>query len=86
MNTTSLIITNEIPLVYIGLVMGFVLIFAAAILKSPLIWIAALVCFIGVYFEPELFDTYYQVAAGIIMIFCLLMCTFHYQQKRNGRG
>lgn len=85
MNST-LVITNEIPVAYIGLLMGFVLIFAAALLKSPLVWLAAFVCFIGIYFEPEIFDTYYQVAAGVMMVFCLIMATINYQQKRRGQG
>lgn len=82
----SLVISSNVALVYVGMILGLVLIFVAAILKSPIIWIAALVCFIGVYLEPELFDTYYQVAVGIVMVFCLIMCTFHYKAKRYGGG
>jgi hypothetical protein len=83
-NSTALVIASDFPLVYVGLIFGVIIIFLAAYLRSPILWVGALVCFIGVYFEPDLFDTYYQVAVGIVMIFCLLMATFHYKAKRYG--
>lgn len=68
----------------IGIILGLAFMFMAGSFRSPILWIAALVCFIGIYFEPDIYDTYYQVGAGIVMIFCLMMCTFHYKQNRRG--
>lgn len=77
-------ITLDINVGLIGIILGLAFIILAGIFRSPLLWVAAFVCFIGIYFEPDIFDTYYQVGAGIVMVFCLIMCTFHYRLKRNG--
>ncbi len=74
----------NISIVLIGLIMGLVLMLFAGIFRSPILWLAAFVCFIGIYLEPEVFDTYYQVGAGIVMIFCLIMATFHYRANKYG--
>jgi hypothetical protein len=74
----------DINIGIIGICLGIALIVINIKLKSPLIWLAAMVCFIGVYYDPFFFDTYYQVGAGIVMVACIIAAFFQYRSNRNG--
>lgn len=86
MNTTTLLMSNPNELVWMGLVLGFGIMLINIKLRSPLLWLAASICFIGTYFEPFMSDTYYRVGVGIIVLFCWIMATFNFNSKRRGNG
>lgn len=84
--TVDIIINwSDIPLVYFGIAFSLVLILINVISKSPspILYLGASVLLVGVYFEPEIFDTYYQAGAAIVILFCWIMAFFHWRAKRN---
>jgi membrane protein YdbS with pleckstrin-like domain len=77
-------VTIVFPLALIGIIMGLGIMLINIWLKSPLLWLCAAICFIGVWFEPALSDTYYQAGAIVLIVACFIMATFNYRQRRSG--
>jgi len=73
------------PALY-GVAIGLVLIAINLKAKMALLWLAASICFIGVFFDPQLNDTYYQAAAVVIIIACWIAGFFGYKSKRASLG
>jgi hypothetical protein len=79
-------ITTIFPVAMYGIAIGLVLIVINLKANSALLWLGASICFIGVWFDPSLNDTYYQAAAIVVIIFCWLCGFFAYRKKRAGLG
>ncbi len=70
----------------VGLCIAFAITILAIITKAALVWIGAMVCWIGAYFETPMQDTYYNVGMGIMALFCVIMAFWKYQAKRSKYG
>lgn len=82
---TPQLMTMFPPAIY-GVAIGLVLILINLKAKMALLWLAAAICFIGVFFDPALSDTYYQAAAIVIIIACLISGFFGYKSKKASLG
>lgn len=70
----------------ISLFAGMGLILINFFLKSNLVWLAVILCMIGVLFEPVMKDAYIQSAAVLIMIFAALKFFFGVTSALGSRG
>lgn len=84
--TTVVVSITDSYLWIIGLVLGVLLIFINLKAKMAVLWLAASICFIGLYFEPVLADTYYRAAIILVIIACWIAGFFQYKSKRSSLG
>lgn len=84
--TTVNVTITDSYLWIVGVVLGFALIFINLKAKMAVLWLAASICFIGLYFEPVLADTYYRAAIILIIIACWIAGFFQYKSKRASLG
>lgn len=82
----NLVVETSSYIWLVGLVLAFAFTILALMTKAALVWLAAMICWIGAYLEIPLTDTYYNVGIGIMALFCLMMATWRYQTKRGKYG
>lgn len=71
-------------MVLYSMIFGLALFLLAVIAKSPLIFIAAGVCFAGLIFEDAIHDTWFQGAVIIMVTVSVITGLFQWRGKRNG--
>ena len=84
--TTVNVTITDSYLWIIGLILGLMLILINLKAKMAVLWLASSICFIGLYFEPVLADTYYRAAIILVIIACWLAAFFQYKSKRASLG
>lgn len=70
----------------IGLALSIILTIIAIWSKAALVYLAALICWVGSYLEIPMNNTYYNVGIGIMALYCVIAGFWNFGKKRSGRG